>query len=324
MKNTLETRLGLFFALAFLAAVFIMEILGGADFFRGGYRLTAQFSNVLDLKVGDAVKMGGVQIGRVDGLDFNDGKVTVQMRITNRKAAVKTDSKATVKFAGLMGQNYVGISFGSPGAPRMESGGELAVVEQADLSALMAKLDSVAGSMESMTKNLSAENFSNLLGPLTDFLRENKDRLSGTISNIQVVSGQIVQGKGTVGRLINEDTLYRSALGAVTNFSDTATDVRGAIAEAKKVVTGVNEGQGTLGRLVKDESLFVEGTNAMANLREILQKVNRGQGSVGKLVNDESLINNARLTLQKLDKASDGLEDQGPLSILGVMANTLF
>ena len=215
-------------------------------------------------------------------------------------------------------------NFGSAGAPRMESGGELATVEQPDLSALMDKLDSAAGGMETMTKNLSAENFSDLLGPLTDFLRQNKDRLSATISNFQTVSAEIAQGKGTVGRLIHEDTLYQTALGAVTNFSDTATDVRGAINEAKVVITSVSEGKGTLGKLVKDEALYNEGTNAMTNLGEILQKVNRGQGSVGKLVNDESLFNNARLTLQKLDKASDGLEDQGPLSILGVMANSLF
>jgi phospholipid/cholesterol/gamma-HCH transport system substrate-binding protein len=324
MKNTLETRLGIFFALAFLAAVFIIEMIGGADLFKGGYRLKAQFSNVQDLRVGDAVKMGGVQIGRVESMDFADTKVTVVMKITNRKAGVRTDSKATVKFAGLMGQNYVGISFGSPGAPKMESDGEVATIEQADLSALMVKLESAAGGMETMTKNFSSENFSSLLGPLTDFLKENKDRLSATISNVQVVSAQIAQGKGTVGKLINEDTLYQSALLTVTNFSDTATEVRAAVGQARTVIAGVSEGQGTLGRLVKDEALYNEGTNAMTNLREILQKVNRGQGSVGKLVNDEALFNNARLTLQKLDKASDGLEDQGPLSILGVMANSLF
>jgi phospholipid/cholesterol/gamma-HCH transport system substrate-binding protein len=62
----------------------------------------------------------------------------------------------------------------------------------------------------------------------------------------------------------------------------------------------------------------------MTQLREILQKLNRGQGSVGKLLNDDSLLKNAKLTLQKLDKATDGLEDQGPLSILGLIIGSLF
>jgi phospholipid/cholesterol/gamma-HCH transport system substrate-binding protein len=61
----------------------------------------------------------------------------------------------------------------------------------------------------------------------------------------------------------------------------------------------------------------------MANLKEILQKINQGQGSVGKLVNDQAFYNNAKLTLQKLDKATEGLEDQGPLSVLGIAVNSL-
>ena len=59
------------------------------------------------------------------------------------------------------------------------------------------------------------------------------------------------------------------------------------------------------------------------NLREILQKINQGKGAVGNLVNDPALINDARLTLQKLDKATESLEDQGPLSVIGILASPL-
>ena len=64
MKNTLETRLGIFVALAVIAAVLIMEIVGGMERFQRGYRLNALFNNVQDLKDGDRVKMAGVEIGR--------------------------------------------------------------------------------------------------------------------------------------------------------------------------------------------------------------------------------------------------------------------
>jgi phospholipid/cholesterol/gamma-HCH transport system substrate-binding protein len=62
----------------------------------------------------------------------------------------------------------------------------------------------------------------------------------------------------------------------------------------------------------------------MSNLREILEKLNRGQGSVGKLLNDDTFLKNAKLSLQKLDKATDSLEDQGPLSVLGLVVGSLF
>jgi len=56
-------------------------------------------------------------------------------------------------------------------------------------------------------------------------------------------------------------------------------------------------------------------------LNQILRKINQGQGTVGKLVNDQEFYKNAKLSLQKLDKAADGLEDTGPLSVIGIMFN---
>jgi phospholipid/cholesterol/gamma-HCH transport system substrate-binding protein len=89
-------------------------------------------------------------------------------------------------------------------------------------------------------------------------------------------------------------------------------------------VDQVNAGQGTVGKLLKDETLYRETTESMTNLKEILQKVNQGKGSVGKLINDQEFYKNAKLTLQKLDQATEGLEDQGPLSVLGLAVSKLF
>jgi phospholipid/cholesterol/gamma-HCH transport system substrate-binding protein len=62
----------------------------------------------------------------------------------------------------------------------------------------------------------------------------------------------------------------------------------------------------------------------MANLKEITGKINKGDGTVGKLINDQEFYRNAKLTLQKVDKATEGLEDQGPLSVLGILVGQLF
>ena len=141
---------------------------------------------------------------------------------------------------------------------------------------------------------------------------------------MKTISAQIAEGRGSVGKLINEDTLYASALAAVTNFNATASDIKAAVNEARNVVAEINQGKGTMGKLTKDETLYKEAATAMTNLKEIFQKINQGQGSVGKLVNDESFYKNVKLSLQKLDKATEGLEDQGPLSVLGIAVNSLF
>jgi phospholipid/cholesterol/gamma-HCH transport system substrate-binding protein len=330
MKNTLETRLGIFFALALIAGVILLELIGSPNFFKPGFPVKARFGNIQELKVGDPVKMAGVEIGEVKKIDLAEGKVEVEMKL-RRDAKVKTDSKASIKFVGLMGQNYVSVDFGSPGAPLVTKDAVLETTEQADLNSLMAKLEGVASGVEGLTKNFSGENFSNLLGPFTDFLKENSPKLSAILGNMQIISSQIADGKGSVGKMINDETLYNSALAAVDNLNKTTQDMKplfedakATVAQAKMTIEGINKGEGSLGKLLHDEKLYTETTTAMTSLKEILQKINQGQGSVGKLVNDETFFNNAKMTLQKVEKATEGLEDQGPLSVLGIAVNSLF
>ena len=117
--------------------------------------------------------MAGVEIGRVRGIHLGDGKVEVELKL-HRGARVKTYSKASIKFIGLLGQNYVNVDFGSPNAPLVAPDAVLETVEQADLNTLMVKLEGVASGVEGLTKNFSGENFSNLLGPFTDFLKSSQ------------------------------------------------------------------------------------------------------------------------------------------------------
>jgi len=328
MKNTLETRLGIFVALAVIAAVLILETVGGVERFQRGYRLNALFSNVQDLKKGDPVKMAGVQVGSVEDirLDETNNKVQVVMRLRGsvQTSPVRTDSMATVKFTGLMGQNFVSVDFGTPGAPRVTKDSYLKTEEQPDISAMMAKLDKVASGVEKLTSSFTGDKIDNLLGPLTDFVKANRVPLTATIANLQAVSAQIREGNGTVGKLIRDDTLYYAALASVSNLQDTASQIKLTIGEARRVVDQVNSGQGTVGKLLKDDTLYRETTAAMTNLKEISQKINQGQGTVGKLINDTEFYKNAKLSLQKLDQATEGLEDQGPLSVLGIAVGRLF
>ena len=324
MRNSLETKLGIFVVLTIFAAVFIIEVLGSADMFTHGYRVTALFDTAQDLKVGDHVKMAGVEIGRVDKISLADGKVMVTMKL-HSDAVVKIDSKATIKFTGLMGQNYVNVAFGSTGAPKAVDGALLASTEQPDLSAIMAKLDNAAAGIENVTKTFSGDTLDNIFGPITHFMTDlNKGggptNLSESIANIRKISGEIAAGKGTIGKLIFEDSLYNSALTTVSNLQDTAASAKDVIESAKLVMNDVRAGKGTIGKLVTDDTLYQAATSSMTNLNSILQKVNQGDGTIGKLVNDQEFYKNAKLSLQKLDKAADSLEDTGPLSVIGTIA----
>jgi phospholipid/cholesterol/gamma-HCH transport system substrate-binding protein len=255
-------------------------------------------------------------------------KVTMKIK---GEPEIKTDARAIIKFTGLMGQNFVTIEGGSERAAKVAPGSALESAEQPDLSTLMIKLESVASGVEGLTKSFSTDNISTLLGPLTDFIKQSAPELRAMIANFRQVSDNLAQGKGTVGRLITEDTLYVAALGAATNLQSASGDLKGlmtnanqSLSDVRGIIAQINAGEGTLGKLTKDDKLYTEFTLAATNLREILQKMNRGQGTVGKLINEDEFYKNAKLSLQKLDKATEGLEDQGPLSVLGIVVNNLF
>lgn len=352
MKNTsLETRLGMFVALVVVAALVLLEIAGGTDFFKKGFRLHGLFNTAQELKIGDAVKMAGVPIGKVEKIGFEGDKVKVTMKV-NRDAEVKTDAKATIRFAGLMGQNFISINLGTPASPAFKDGDVIQTTEQPDLAAMMQKLDNVASGMENLTKSFSGDTIQNVLGPMTDFLKQNNPKFNAIFGNLQTISDRIAKGEGSIGKLLSDEALYTSTVGTMESLKKTATDAQGLLAEAKgslgdvklalgdarktlgtasetmlaakQTVNDINAGKGSVGKMLKDEALYNETTLAMTNLREIMEKINRGQGSVGKFVNDDSLFKNAKMTLQKLDKATEGLEDQGPLSVLGIAVNSLF
>jgi phospholipid/cholesterol/gamma-HCH transport system substrate-binding protein len=116
MKDSIETRLGMFFALAIITALVIMESLGTFAFFKRGYHLHALFKNVQELKVGDAVKMGGVPVGRVESIGLTNAVARVTMNLDRKmKEQVKLDSTATIKFSGV---SWDRITWISPSARR--------------------------------------------------------------------------------------------------------------------------------------------------------------------------------------------------------------
>jgi len=332
MKNTLETRLGIFFALAMCAAVLLVETIGGTGFFRQGYPVTAAFKSVQDLKPGDPVKLAGVRIGSVSDVALTNDLVQVTMKI-ERDRRIRTTSKARIKFAGLMGQNFVELDFGSPDGLPIDAtvGGTVETVEQPDLSALMARMEGVAKGIEDVTKSINPAAMQDVLGPVADFMRDNSGKLGAIFGSVESITAQIADGKGTLGLMVMDDTLYREAVDTVQTLGDSADQIDTLMADANEVMAGaktavdeLNAGKGTLGLLMKDEALYRESTTAMANLREVMQKINGGQGSIGKLVNEEDFLSTLKLTLQKVEKATDSLEDQGPLSVIGLAVGSLF
>ena len=322
--GSIEAQIGLLVIFGILAAFILLEVAGSLSPFADTMEFQARFANIKDLREGDPVKMAGMTIGQVGSMTLDEGMVRVTLAIDEKHhASVRTDSEAAIQFEGLMGQHYVSLSFGKQGLTA-ESGAMLPAVEQPDLNRLMSKLESVAEGVQNLTSSFSGDSFNTVLQPLGDLIEQNKDKVSGILSHLESISGKVASGEGTIGKLVQEQTLYESALAAVEQLEKAGNDIQVTAEQAKEVVGRLKEGQGTLGKLSVDPTLYDETTQAMTQLREILVKLNDGKGSLGRIINDPALLNNATTTLQKINKATESIEDQGPMSVIGMTIGNLF
>ena len=111
-RSTIETVLGAVVLLT--AGVFLIFSYQTADVSSGssGYRLTANFTNIGSLGIGDTVQMAGVSIGTVSDIElteFFEAKVT--MRIDSN-IEIPQDSAAVITSASLLGGQVLSIQPG--------------------------------------------------------------------------------------------------------------------------------------------------------------------------------------------------------------------
>ncbi|MEY4358044.1 MAG: hypothetical protein RL469_1370 [Pseudomonadota bacterium] len=134
-QRNLEVSTGLFVALGFAALIFLTTQLPNSGLRIGseqGYRITAKFDNVGDLKVGSAVSMAGVTVGRVEAIAFDpeDFRARVTLRIDRRFDRIPEDSDASIQTQGLLGGKYVGIAAGGSDVA-LKDGGRIEFTQSA-------------------------------------------------------------------------------------------------------------------------------------------------------------------------------------------------
>lgn len=109
---------GIFMILAALALIFLALKVSGLAFSRtlfgsGSYSVEATFGNIGDLKIRAPVRIAGVQIGKVTGIQLNKNySAVVTMAINSDIDNIPKNSSASVVRSSLLGDNYVGISPG--------------------------------------------------------------------------------------------------------------------------------------------------------------------------------------------------------------------
>jgi len=335
VQHSAQVKVGLFFILGVATLLVVYELLGGFNFLSPGMTYTTAFRAANGLRIGDPVRLSGVDVGTVTGLRVADNAIEVSLRV-NRGTVIKTDSVATIKFTSLLGANFIDLTFGSPTAKPLPAGGRITGQEGTDLNTLVAEAQELATSL-----NKNQQRFFNSLDQVVG---NEKGGLKETMTNLNGLLADVRAGKGTLGKLATDDTLYTDMRGSFEHFNDISAKIAkgegtlGKLATDDKLYTRLSEatdkladiadrvsaGEGTLGKLVTDDSLFVQTKELATNLNSILKKVEKGEGTLGKLVMDDTLYNSATDAMRKLGKTADTAEDLAPLTTAISLGYLLF
>ncbi len=102
MKWSTEKKVGAFFILGLIIVAALLEFTAGDDLFSKKYRIKTYFASAKGLRVGDPVKLAGMEVGKVSGMRVAEGKVEVEMKI-REGTPVRADSIASIKLVSLLG-----------------------------------------------------------------------------------------------------------------------------------------------------------------------------------------------------------------------------
>lgn len=349
MAISVERKVGMFFIIGLILFGFMLEVGEKWNPFEKKVMYKTFLTSITGLKIGDPVRLAGVDVGKIDKITVLEEKVQIDFEV-KPGTKIKTDSVATLRLTNLLGGQFLGISFGSPGAPILEPGGTVKGRDVANIDIIVDNVSEVVKDAKVLISQLN-DNQNEVMGKISAILDDNRTNLHSSIANINSITTKldrgdgslamllndkllyenfrdasasvkniaykIEKGEGTIGKLVNDDILYVDAKSAMAKINDSMKDV-------KDIAAKINRGEGTMGKLVNDEALYNEVRDASHNIKEITRKINDGEGTLGKLVNEDTLYRDTTATLKKAEKAMSGLGDTGPIQVLGSVIGTLF
>jgi phospholipid/cholesterol/gamma-HCH transport system substrate-binding protein len=206
-------RLGAFIILTLAILVAGIFIIGDRQYlFSNTYRLKTQFSTVVGLDEGAEVRVGGVHSGSVRKIELPKSptdKITVLMDVQrSTQDIIKQDSVAAIQTEGLLGNEYVSISFGSAQGRNVRDGDTITSQPPLVIADLIAKTDVILDSSKAAIDNTTV-----------------------ATANLKSITRKIDDGQGTIGELINDKKMYTELDQTTVGMRDTVVHAQAGIAD---------------------------------------------------------------------------------------------
>jgi len=211
MKTTSgqKLKIGLFTILGIVVLVFAIFFIGNQkSLFSSTFKVSSQFKNVNGLQIGNNVRFAGINIGVVNDIQIvNDTSVKVVLLIKdNVKKFIKKDSKMSIGSDGLMGDKLIVVGPGTGTSDAtVNDGDQIGSVNPVDVDKIVAKLTRI------------------------------EDNAGSLIDNLSQIVAKVNSGKGSIGRLINNDKMAK-------DLDATVQSARSTMDNVHKTTTTLNEG----------------------------------------------------------------------------------
>lgn len=260
--------------------------------FKRKMQLVALFDDVSGLQAGNNVWFSGVKIGNVNEIRFyGQSQVAVNLKIeTKAQQYIRKDSKVKVSTDGLIGNKILVIYGGSMNTSEVEDGDTLLV-----------------------DKVFSPDDMINML-------QENNKNILAITNDLKSVTNKIATGEGTVGKLLNDNSLYNDIDAAAHSLQATADRAQQLIVSLNTYAAGLNR-KGTLANDLSNDTVvfkslrksvvqlqhFVDTANVF--ISDIKEASNNTESPIGVLLYDKQGGAQLRKTLENLEKGSQKLDE---------------
>jgi len=245
------------------------------------FEIYTEFSRLSGLQEGSPVQVSGMAAGEVAEILLPKSP-TQRFRVRLRVRAdlhplVRTDSVASIRTEGLVGGQFLMITAGSDRAPEAPENSTIPSREPFDIADLLEQANRTVNIVNDTILTLRGEvekTIQNITGTVQD-----ADQLITSVGgdiktiaaagarisdDVQAITGDVREGRGTIGQLFTDDELYRRATAIASEAEQTVANLREASDTTKKVLNDISRKGGPA------QGLTTEFRDTLTKARETL------------------------------------------------------
>ncbi len=258
-----ETKVGIFALCALVIIGFITLKIGSRSFVAaGGYEVSVVVDNAIGVRPKTPVEIAGIRVGQVKEIGLEESRKAKLTLLLNKDVNLPVDSVARIRSKGFLGEIVIEIVPGTEGVQSLADGGALNFSGQSgdinmlmtqfssianDIKAVSAQLRDVAGTdrnspmwqivnnLQTFTQTLANNqaNFNKMAGnlaELTEALKgtivKSRENVEDSLKRIASITQKVDEGKGTIGKLVNDDATVNKLNEAVDNLNSTLGNIK--------------------------------------------------------------------------------------------------